>query len=113
MGLLRLERSPAKDQGMVYPQALDAVARRRRGSHDSVVDSRWTASRPISLHDREISRPACDTSMGSRAGCFCPAVRGCRVAGLSSRHGRTLSVVSTGLLLLVLTMTVFGWSLTY
>ncbi|MGB8476195.1 MAG: hypothetical protein WCE61_19105 [Candidatus Acidiferrum sp.] len=28
-------------------------------------------------------------------------------------HGRTLSVVSTGLLLLVLTMTVVGWSLTY
>jgi hypothetical protein len=28
-------------------------------------------------------------------------------------HGRMLSVVSTGLLLLVLTMTVFGWSLTY
>ncbi len=28
-------------------------------------------------------------------------------------HGRTLSLVSTGMLLLVLTMTVVGWSLTY
>jgi hypothetical protein len=28
-------------------------------------------------------------------------------------HGRILSVVSTGMLLLVLTMTVVGWSLTY
>jgi divalent metal cation (Fe/Co/Zn/Cd) transporter len=28
-------------------------------------------------------------------------------------HGRTLSIVSTGMLLLVLTMTVVGWSLTY
>ncbi|MGB2897977.1 MAG: hypothetical protein WBB89_01845 [Candidatus Acidiferrum sp.] len=28
-------------------------------------------------------------------------------------HGRTLSMVSTGVLLLVLTMTVVGWSLTY
>jgi divalent metal cation (Fe/Co/Zn/Cd) transporter len=28
-------------------------------------------------------------------------------------HGRTLSIVSTGVLLLVLTMTVVGWSLTY
>jgi hypothetical protein len=28
-------------------------------------------------------------------------------------HGRILSVVSTGMLLLVLSMTVVGWSLTY
>ena len=28
-------------------------------------------------------------------------------------HGRTLSMVSTGVLLLVLTMTVVGWSLSY
>ena len=28
-------------------------------------------------------------------------------------HGRTLSVVSTGMLLLVLTMTIVGWSMTY
>jgi hypothetical protein len=28
-------------------------------------------------------------------------------------HGRILSVVSTAMLLLVLTMTVLGWSLTY
>jgi len=28
-------------------------------------------------------------------------------------HGRVLSIVSTGMLLLVLTMTVVGWSLTY
>jgi len=28
-------------------------------------------------------------------------------------HGRTLSLVSTAMLLLVLTMTVVGWSLTY
>jgi hypothetical protein len=28
-------------------------------------------------------------------------------------HGRTLSMVSTGVLLLVLTMTMVGWSLTY
>src|SRR5690242_8405148 len=90
MGLLRLERSPAKDQRLVYPQALDAVARGRSGSHDSVVDSRWPASRPISLHDRKISRPACDTCMGSRPGCFCSAVRGCRVAGLSSRTWKNI-----------------------
>jgi divalent metal cation (Fe/Co/Zn/Cd) transporter len=28
-------------------------------------------------------------------------------------HGRTLSIVGTAMLLLVLTMTVVGWSLTY
>jgi hypothetical protein len=28
-------------------------------------------------------------------------------------HGRTLSIISTGMLLLVLTMTIVGWSLTY
>src|SRR5579859_729783 len=90
MGLLRLERGAAKDQRMVYAQALDAFARRRRGSYDSVVDSRWPASGPIPLDDREISRPACDTCMGSRTGCFCPTVRGCGVAGLSSRAWKNL-----------------------
>ena len=28
-------------------------------------------------------------------------------------HGRTLSIVSTGMLVLVLAMTIVGWSLTY
>ncbi len=28
-------------------------------------------------------------------------------------HGRTLSIVSTGMLVLILAMTIVGWSLTY
>jgi len=48
-----------------------------------------------------------------RAVCYRSSLHRSRIARPSAGHGRTLSLVSTGMLLLVLTMTVVGWSLTY
>src|SRR5438552_17805105 len=108
-----MERSPAETQGLVYAETPDVLSGRWCCSATTLVDSGGPASGAILRYDRPSRRRAGPTCLGvvtvvTILLCIDPESRDYLLG-----HGRVLSVVSTGLLLLVLTMTVVGWSLTY
>src|SRR6266702_3281734 len=97
LGLFRVEGSTTEGQGLVYTEVADVLAGGGHSAAAALVDSgvpvllAWGVVLVVTI-----------------ILCIDPESRDYLLG-----HGRTLSIVSTGMLLLVLTMTVVGWSLTY